>query len=209
MLPPLTELGKRRLAPGLSGRQPPRPGRPCLPAPAGLPAGRGVPPHSLRPLCRRGGQRLSSGLGWRAAARPPAPLWPLPAAAPHAPSTGAIFTMRGDLASKPRRAGISAPMRIAVSFTFLRTLSSPSGQRWQCAQAWPFRQPLDFQNQAQGLHLPMECSAEPVEGSGVSSEEERSRGTGGEKGDCPPLMSKLGDSSASGDSGSSSGMACW
>eukprot|EP00443_Scrippsiella_acuminata_P047722 CAMPEP_0115370304 /NCGR_PEP_ID=MMETSP0270-20121206/106763_1 /TAXON_ID=71861 /ORGANISM="Scrippsiella trochoidea, Strain CCMP3099" /LENGTH=133 /DNA_ID=CAMNT_0002793125 /DNA_START=547 /DNA_END=948 /DNA_ORIENTATION=- len=57
-----------------------------------------------------------------------------------------------------------APMRMADSLMRLRSFSSPCGQRWQCAQAAPFWQPCDFQNHAQGRHLPRTCSAEPVDG---------------------------------------------
>merc|ERR1719499_2358596 len=38
---------------------------------------------------------------------------------------------------------------------------SPSGHRWQCPQSILFPQPSGFQNQVQGLHLPVPCSSDP------------------------------------------------
>jgi len=51
-------------------------------------------------------------------------------------------------------------------FIFLRALSSPWGQRWQCPQFAPLEQPWGFQNQAHGLHSPVPCFAEPGDGRG-------------------------------------------
>lgn len=103
----------------------------------------------------------------------------------HAPRIGAIFTTRGvraaaaaaddvvvvppllngvAVAPKPWRTGTRAPIRMAVSLTRLRSLSSPLGQRWQCAQAWPFWHPCGFQNQAHGRHWPSSCNDEPADG---------------------------------------------
>jgi len=64
-------------------------------------------------------------------------------------------------------AGWMMPALIAATLVFLRVFNSPSGQRWQYPQLAPLWQPRGFQNQAQGLHLPVpSCSIEPALGSG-------------------------------------------
>mmetsp|Transcript_54445 Transcript_54445/g.155049 ORF Transcript_54445/g.155049 Transcript_54445/m.155049 type:complete len:283 (+) Transcript_54445:764-1612(+) len=50
------------------------------------------------------------------------------------------------------------------ALTFRRAFSSPSGHRWQWRHSRPLAQPCGFQNHVQGLHSPMQCSAEPSDG---------------------------------------------
>mmetsp|Transcript_19493 Transcript_19493/g.49879 ORF Transcript_19493/g.49879 Transcript_19493/m.49879 type:complete len:227 (-) Transcript_19493:300-980(-) len=54
---------------------------------------------------------------------------------------------------------------IAATFNAFRSLISPLGHRWHLWQAWPLAHPSVFQSQAQGMHLPAACKAEPMEGS--------------------------------------------
>mmetsp|Transcript_57767 Transcript_57767/g.162042 ORF Transcript_57767/g.162042 Transcript_57767/m.162042 type:complete len:381 (+) Transcript_57767:359-1501(+) len=59
------------------------------------------------------------------------------------------------------RSAPTRPARMSAAFCFFRFFRSPSGQRWQCVQASPPRQPLGLQNQAQGLQPPVACNVEP------------------------------------------------
>lgn len=59
-------------------------------------------------------------------------------------------------------------MRMAATLAFFRAFSSPLGHMWQKSQSAPTEQPLGFQYQAQGLHLPTVCIADPMEGVGTS-----------------------------------------
>mmetsp|Transcript_46066 Transcript_46066/g.81043 ORF Transcript_46066/g.81043 Transcript_46066/m.81043 type:complete len:202 (-) Transcript_46066:444-1049(-) len=56
-------------------------------------------------------------------------------------------------------------VRIETSFVFLRDLISPSGHKWQWRQSRPFLQESCLKNQAHGLHVPLPCSCEPMDGS--------------------------------------------
>mmetsp|Transcript_115139 Transcript_115139/g.326197 ORF Transcript_115139/g.326197 Transcript_115139/m.326197 type:complete len:263 (+) Transcript_115139:975-1763(+) len=51
-----------------------------------------------------------------------------------------------------------------ATLNFLRFWISPSGHRWQWRHSRPFSQPCGFQNQAQGLHRPVPCVVEPMDG---------------------------------------------
>ena len=56
-------------------------------------------------------------------------------------------------------AGLATPL-MAATFTFFRSFTSPSGQRWQYPHSLPRMQPWGFQYQAQGLHS-TPCRREP------------------------------------------------
>mmetsp|Transcript_32742 Transcript_32742/g.44298 ORF Transcript_32742/g.44298 Transcript_32742/m.44298 type:complete len:81 (+) Transcript_32742:471-713(+) len=60
----------------------------------------------------------------------------------------------------------AAPLRLptradAATLFFLRALTSPGGQRWQCMQSAPFVHPCTRQNHAQGLQVPVPWTSEP------------------------------------------------
>mmetsp|Transcript_14563 Transcript_14563/g.45867 ORF Transcript_14563/g.45867 Transcript_14563/m.45867 type:complete len:246 (-) Transcript_14563:495-1232(-) len=69
----------------------------------------------------------------------------------------------------PANVSVRASPRKSVTFAFLRTLSSSAGQAWQWRHSWPFRQPMGFQNHAQGLHIPEPCIAEPMDSNSGSA----------------------------------------
>lgn len=57
-----------------------------------------------------------------------------------------------------------ADLRAAI-FSFLRCLNSVGPQLWQCRHSRPLRQPCGFTKNEHGLHLPVACSSDPIEGS--------------------------------------------
>lgn len=69
--------------------------------------------------------------------------------------------------------------RIMASLACFRAFASPKGHKWQWPQAASFLQPSAFQNHAHGLHWPLPCSREPIEGKASMASDAVQEGAGG------------------------------